>query len=685
MAARVQIVVDATDAASGVLRAISGEFGTLGALVEDLTAKDVDRAKIAQSAASVVIAGIKATVDAVKDAVNVTMEYAGSVRDLALVSGTGAEEASRMIQVLDDFQISAEDVTAATRAMTKQGLTPTIDTLANLSDQYLTLNDAQERNEFIIKNLGRAGLQWVNVLKQGGNSIRELSAGVNENLILTDEQIEKTEEYRLAMDELSDTIMGYKVAAVTGFLDAAASTTQARDALILYGEATEKTVAFMPGRIQEIADSFTRAQETAMAWGEAIGETVIPTAEDLTVATAEVSKENTSLLSLMTSLQGETDRYTQTQESLRAKMAELKQQYQDGQVPQEEYKTKVEEITGAMKANEKAHIEAGNKIAFSLIQQKMAVDGLSDAEFQALTAMGVQWGIFDQKVADSAIEMNNAANNMTMNVERFRDSLKPAVSTMTGLNEKVEGLANKSGQMWDYYVNIHVSGRFPNIPTGPSVSIEGGGQQACFIAGTLITMADGSQKAIEDVQVGDWVVTYDFGYQSFVGVPVSQVFHHPAEQTKSYLVINDVLGVTPNHKLYTPLGWVEAGELNIGDCLIDINDNEIEIISIGVVGESVPTYNLHVEHPDHNYYANNFLVHNKQMGGTVYAGAPYLVGERGAEPFIPSTNGRVLGHAESLHALGLQGGSGAGVTMYNYGQVTIAADSQTGQDLLTIR
>jgi hypothetical protein len=138
-------------------------------------------------------------------------QYAGSVRDLAQVSGTGAVEASKLLQVLDDFELSASDVTAATRIMTRNGLTPTLDTLAKLSDQYKAINDPMEKNAFIIENLGRGGLKWANALNQGGDALRAMGDEVNKSLILTDEQIKKAELARLAVDSWADAWQGLKV------------------------------------------------------------------------------------------------------------------------------------------------------------------------------------------------------------------------------------------------------------------------------------------------------------------------------------------------------------------------------------------------------------------------------------------------------------------------------------------
>ncbi|MEA2054896.1 MAG: Hint domain-containing protein [Candidatus Thermoplasmatota archaeon] len=71
----------------------------------------------------------------------------------------------------------------------------------------------------------------------------------------------------------------------------------------------------------------------------------------------------------------------------------------------------------------------------------------------------------------------------------------------------------------------------------------------CFLAGTRITMADGSNKNIKQVEVGDMVKSFDNG--SIVIGEVTEVYsHNPGEMPEYYMVINDKLRVTPNHIIY---------------------------------------------------------------------------------------------------------------------------------------
>lgn len=118
----------------------------------------------------------------------------------------------------------------------------------------------------------------------------------------------------------------------------------------------------------------------------------------------------------------------------------------------------------------------------------------------------------------------------------------------------------------------------------------------CFVVGTLITMGDGSFKAIENVNVGDEVL---------LGGLVDRVFTHKAEM---YLKIND-LCVTVEHPLLSSGKWFRAGMLCVGDSLTDKDGKSIMITSISVVREEVEVRNLTVA--KHVYVASGVIAHNK--------------------------------------------------------------------------
>ena len=129
---------------------------------------------------------------------------------------------------------------------------------------------------------------------------------------------------------------------------------------------------------------------------------------------------------------------------------------------------------------------------------------------------------------------------------------------------------------------------------------DGGG---CFLAGTKITMSDGTEKNIEDIQIGDYVISYNLEKGRYEKAKVARTFEHKG--VPHYLVINKVLRVTPNHPIYSEGRWVRADSLKEGDKLFI---GWVETIE--KVYGSATVYNLEVE-KNHNYFAEGVLVHNK--------------------------------------------------------------------------
>jgi len=133
-----------------------------------------------------------------------------------------------------------------------------------------------------------------------------------------------------------------------------------------------------------------------------------------------------------------------------------------------------------------------------------------------------------------------------------------------------------------FFVNVVASGEIE----------DGGKQLQCFLAGTKIEMADGSQKNIEDIQIGDIVKSYDEKTHIFTKDRVVQIFHDPPDKMISnyYLVLNNDLGITPDHPLYINGQWISAGKLKIGEALL-----KGKIDTLKKIYKKVPTYNFETE------------------------------------------------------------------------------------------
>jgi hypothetical protein len=168
-------------------------------------------AEIAQKKTALLGSVVAATSALIVDSYKEYSQLSESIRDLSLVSGESAESTSRFIQVLDDYQLTAEDATAAAKKLKDNGLSPTIETLAMLSDQFRAIQDPAERMDFVYDKLGKSGAKYVNMLNQGSDALLANAAAINKNLIMSDLEIKMYEVGRLAIDEKVDALTAFRV------------------------------------------------------------------------------------------------------------------------------------------------------------------------------------------------------------------------------------------------------------------------------------------------------------------------------------------------------------------------------------------------------------------------------------------------------------------------------------------
>jgi hypothetical protein len=157
-----------------------------------------------------------------------------------------------------------------------------------------------------------------------------------------------------------------------------------------------------------------------------------------------------------------------------------------------------------------------------------------------------------------------------------------------------------------------------------STEVDQGSAHSCFIAGTMVSMADGTDMKIEDVIPGDVVKGKDGNNK------VIQLDHTVLGHRKLYAFNgNASYFVTAEHPFWTTDGWKAinpeatkeesvdlynelTGALEVGH-KIQTLDGIVRIKSIEekeVNTPDLPLYNFHVEN-DHSYFADRYCVHNK--------------------------------------------------------------------------
>ena len=192
----------------------------------------------------------------------------------------------------------------------------------------------------------------------------------------------------------------------------------------------------------------------------------------------------------------------------------------------------------------------------------------------------------------------------------------------------------------------------------------GGGD--CFVKGTLIQMADGESKNIEEVKIGDDVLSYDTFNGKFEAQKVTGTMSQLHTGIGDDYTIKIKFGNVENHNTNTHpyyikgKGWssfepeltyerygLRVDQIEKGDTAFYFSYDgisEIEIDNIEVIRDEVVTYNLSEVSKHHNFFANSILVHNKGGDGA----APGTEGNSGMSPGSQGNAG-----------IGIGGGSGA--------------------------
>lgn len=136
----------------------------------------------------------------------------------------------------------------------------------------------------------------------------------------------------------------------------------------------------------------------------------------------------------------------------------------------------------------------------------------------------------------------------------------------------------------------------------------------CFIAGTEITLANGDVKNIEDVAVGEEVLTYNEDKKETESGVVGDLKKHEVDSVIRLTLDNEnVIVTTEEHPFYVvDAGWVKAGDLQPLDVCLKEDGKESLISSVEVLEEKHEVFNLLSVSGNHNFFANGILVHNKK-------------------------------------------------------------------------
>jgi hypothetical protein len=262
----IQIIVEAVEGNTAALKDVQAKLTGIKTTTEQVTKQQLSMGEQFKrswteinNAIGMVERGFRLVKDAVDATVGSFVEYADQVRTISQITGQNTEEVSKLIQVTDDYKISTDSLEQVMRKLANEGLSLTISSLAQLSDEYLKLEDGVERQTFLTENFGRTGADFAEIMLQGSAAIRDQSNAIADNLVLTQDAIDKAREFEKANDELGDSWKGLMMsigaqiapqltiflqgmaALIAGDWEGVAAANAAAAALVFQGDETEKT------------------------------------------------------------------------------------------------------------------------------------------------------------------------------------------------------------------------------------------------------------------------------------------------------------------------------------------------------------------------------------------------------------------------------------------------------------
>lgn len=147
-----------------------------------------------------------------------------------------------------------------------------------------------------------------------------------------------------------------------------------------------------------------------------------------------------------------------------------------------------------------------------------------------------------------------------------------------------------------------------------------------FRGDALVKMADGTQKKIEDIEVGDKVLSCKiprffkkFRKNKLAEDVVTEVFKNT--NPKLVYVVTDSnekpYYVTGNHPAFVDGKWVQVADMKVGAKMLTCDGTEVTVADIERTENSEAhgaVYNFEVKN-NHNYFVENTLWHNGKGGG----------------------------------------------------------------------
>lgn len=148
----------------------------------------------------------------------------------------------------------------------------------------------------------------------------------------------------------------------------------------------------------------------------------------------------------------------------------------------------------------------------------------------------------------------------------------------------------------------------------------------CFVAGTSIGLPNGERKNVEDIKIGDFVMSFNFNTMQIEEQKVRGIGSRKVEKIVKYTFDDGtILESTLDHPIYSKdKGWVskdpkytmdayglKTTEVAVSMKFVKDDGLDVTLSNIEVISNPTIVYNVKVVENNHNFFANNILVHNR--------------------------------------------------------------------------
>lgn len=444
---KITIEIDGKDNASHVMKKVGMSVTDLNSAIEIAT-------RVYDVAAQ-----------AFKMTVNEAQEYDQQIRDVMLSTGATAEESSRLVQVVDDAGVSYGVLKTAMKMASKEGIEPNIASLQSLSDQYLKLAPGVERNQFLLDKFGKSGLEMARVMELGGAALGEMNDEIKGGLVLTQDAIDQSEEYRKNVDELTDALQSFKVTMGNAVIPIINDSIEANkswndsmeEAAELTGTTDKRTNMYVARLIEQRKASIDAADAVA-AHGDALDGVLIPALEDASESVAAFTMSYEDQMALIADVSKEYENQSDKLGDLTSEhedlLAEKQKLIDEGWWAESE---KIKDVNEKIDENRDKYSEAtaefeldSRRRILAMLEEQLSLDGLSQQEQEILLAKGLAWGVYsEQAVAASRAAMEEVAA-LTAAINTIPSERTFTMSVLVQGADAVGGLgAGFGADMWE--------------------------------------------------------------------------------------------------------------------------------------------------------------------------------------------------------------------------------------------